>query len=116
MGGMGFLTGSTYVVHCRNSTRGKVWRRVRARSFLPIGPFFVERAMDTVTNELFLSAVLGKPVIDQQGHEIGTLWDLAMAPGEVSPQVSTILVKKGKQVIAFPWQDILLFNSFVISI
>ena len=72
--------------------------------------------MDTVTNELFLSAVLGKPVIDQQGHEIGTLWDLAMAPGEVSPQVSTILVKKGKQVIAFPWHDILLFNSFVISI
>ncbi|HEY6872413.1 MAG TPA: CBS domain-containing protein [Geobacteraceae bacterium] len=72
--------------------------------------------MDNVMNELFLSSVLGKPVINQQGHEIGTLWDLVMAPGEVFPQVSILLVKKGKQIFSFPWHDILLFNSFVISV
>jgi CBS domain-containing protein/sporulation protein YlmC with PRC-barrel domain len=72
--------------------------------------------MDNVMSELFLSSVLGKPVIDQQGHEIGALWDLVMAPGEVFPQVSTILVKKGKQIFPFSWHDILLFNSFVISV
>lgn len=72
--------------------------------------------MDTVMNELFLSSVLGKPVINQQGQGIGMLWDLVMTPGEVFPEVSSILVKKGKNIFTFPWHDILLFNSFVISV
>ena len=72
--------------------------------------------MQTVMNELFLSSVLGKPVINQHGHEIGTLWDLVMTPGEVFPEVSNLLIKKGKNIFSFPWHDIVLFNSFVISI
>ena len=72
--------------------------------------------MQTVMNELFLSSVLGKPVINQHGHEIGTPWDLVMTPGEVFPEVSNLLIKKGKNIFSFPWHDIVLFNSFVISI
>src|SRR6266702_1423682 len=72
--------------------------------------------MQTVMNELFLSSVLGKPVINQNGHEIGTLWDLVMTPGEVFPEVSNLLIKKGKNIFSFPWHDIVLFNSFVISV
>src|SRR5512144_2723949 len=72
--------------------------------------------MDTVMSDLFLSSVLGKPVIDQQGQEIGKLWDLVMIPGEGFPEVSHLLVKKRKLIFSFPWPEIMLFNSFVISV
>lgn len=72
--------------------------------------------MDTVMSDLFLSSVLGKPVINQQGQEIGKLWDLVMIPGEGFPEVSHLLVKKGKRIFSFPWHEITLFNSFVISV
>jgi magnesium transporter len=72
--------------------------------------------MNTLSNELFLSSVLGRPVIDQQGREIGRLWDLVMIPGEGFPEVSHLLVKKGKQIFSFSWHEIALFNSFVISV
>jgi len=72
--------------------------------------------MNTIINELFLSSVLGKPVINEQGREIGKLWDLIMIPGDGFPEVSCLLVKKGQQIYSFPWRDISLFNSFVISV
>jgi len=67
-------------------------------------------------SEIFLSTVLGKTVINAQGHEIGKLWDLIMVPGEVFPQVSHLLVKKGSRVLALPWKRISLFNRYVISV
>ena len=72
--------------------------------------------MNSLLNELFLSSVLGRPVIDQQGREIGRLWDLVMVPGEGFPEVSHLLVKKGKSTSSYSWHDIALFNSFVISV
>jgi magnesium transporter len=72
--------------------------------------------MNAVINELFLSSVLGRPVINQQGREIGKLWDLIMVPGDGFPEVSHLLVKKGKNLFFFPWNSISLFNSFVISV
>jgi magnesium transporter len=72
--------------------------------------------MNNLMNELFLSSVLGRPVIDQQGREIGRLWDLVMVPGEGFPEVSHLLVKKGRSIVSFSWHEIALFNSFVISI
>jgi CBS domain-containing protein/sporulation protein YlmC with PRC-barrel domain len=67
-------------------------------------------------SEIFLSTVLGKTVINPQGHEIGKLWDLIMVPGEVFPQVSHLLVKKNARIFALPWKRISLFNRYVISI
>ncbi|HEY6838807.1 MAG TPA: PRC-barrel domain-containing protein, partial [Geobacteraceae bacterium] len=72
--------------------------------------------MNTVMNELFFSEVLGKTVINEQGREIGKLSDLLMVPGEVFPEVSHLLVKKKKDVLAIPLKDILLFNRIVISV
>lgn len=72
--------------------------------------------MEKVMNELFFSSVLGKPVINTQGEEIGALFDLVMSPGEIFPEVSNLLVKKGKNVFSLPWHDIQLFTSFVISV
>ncbi len=67
-------------------------------------------------NELFLSSVLGKTVINEQGQEIGKLWDMIMVPGEVIPEVSHLLVKKHKQIFSIPWQEISLFTHVVISV
>ncbi len=72
--------------------------------------------MPTHINELFLSSVLDKTVIDEQGREIGRLADLVMAAGEVFPEVSHLLIKGKKRIMAVPWGKISLFNSFVISV
>jgi magnesium transporter len=71
--------------------------------------------MNRTSNELFLSSVLGKPVIDERGVEFGKLWDLIMDPGDVFPEVSHLLVKKGNTISSIPWENINLFNPFVIS-
>lgn len=71
--------------------------------------------MNVTINELFLSSVLGKTVINRQGMEIGKLHDLVMVPGEVFPAVSRLLVKRGKEIISIPWKNISLFNPVVIS-
>ncbi len=67
-------------------------------------------------NEVHLSRVLGKTVINDRGKEIGTLDDLVMVPGEGFPQVSHIIVRNRKQRIVIPWPAITLFNRFVISV
>ncbi len=67
-------------------------------------------------NELYLSSVLNKIVINEQGKEIGRLWDLVMVPGEVFPEVSHLLVKLKKKIFAVPWRDIPLFNPVVITV
>ncbi len=67
-------------------------------------------------NEMYFSAVLGKTVINEQGQEIGSLFDLVMVPGETFPEVSHLVVKGRKRLVAIPWHAILLFNQFVISV
>jgi magnesium transporter len=67
-------------------------------------------------NELYLSAILGKPVINERGGKIGILYDLVMVPGETFPEVSRLIVKERKRLVAIPWHSILLFNKFVISV
>ncbi len=67
-------------------------------------------------DEVNLSRVLDKTVIDEKGQEIGKLDDLIMIPGEGFPQVSHLIVRSRKQLIIIPWLAITLFNRFVISI
>ena len=67
-------------------------------------------------NEVYLSRVLGKTVINDKGQEIGALADLVMVPGETFPQVSHVIVSDRKRLLAIPWSDIALFNRFVISV
>jgi len=61
-------------------------------------------------SELYLSAVLGKTVIDELGREIGKLHDLIMVPGKIFPEVSHLLVRQRKETLAIPWRDVSLFN------
>ncbi|HTP66311.1 MAG TPA: CBS domain-containing protein, partial [Geobacteraceae bacterium] len=75
-----------------------------------------EKSMNIVMSELYLSAVLGKTVIDELGREIGKLSDLIMVPGEIFPEVSHLLVKRRKDTVSIPWQEVSLFNPYVISV
>jgi len=72
--------------------------------------------MNIIMSELYLSTVLGKTVIDELGQEIGKLRDLIMVPGEIFPQVSHLLVAKRKETLCIPWQEVSLFNPYVISV
>jgi flagellar motility protein MotE (MotC chaperone)/sporulation protein YlmC with PRC-barrel domain len=72
--------------------------------------------MNIIMSELYLSAVIGKTVIDELGREMGRLSDLIMVPGEIFPEVSHLLVRMRKDTVSIPWQEVSLFNPFVISI
>jgi CBS domain-containing protein/sporulation protein YlmC with PRC-barrel domain len=76
----------------------------------------MEHPMNDQINEMYFSTVLGKTVINERGREIGTLSDLVMVPGEGFPEVSRLIVKQKKRLVAVPWRAILLFNRFVISV
>jgi CBS domain-containing protein/sporulation protein YlmC with PRC-barrel domain len=72
--------------------------------------------MNNLMNELYLSSVLDKTVINEQGQEIGRLRDMIMVPGEGFPEVSHLLVKGKHDTFSIPWENISLFNKFVISV
>jgi len=67
-------------------------------------------------SDIFLSAVLDRPVISLSGQEIGRLWDVAMSPGEPLPLVKHLLVRKGGKIRRVAWADIALFNHVVVSL
>jgi len=71
--------------------------------------------MNTEFNELYLSAVIGRSVINSKGDELGTLRDLIMVPGEVFPEVSHIVFKSRKGLKTLPWNEVALFTHVVIS-
>jgi magnesium transporter len=72
--------------------------------------------MNIIMSELYLSAVLGKTVIDELGREIGKLRDLVMVPGKIFPEVSHLLVRQRRDTVSIPWHDVSLFNPYVVSI
>ena len=72
--------------------------------------------MATEINEIYLSAVIGRSVINSKGNELGILRDLIMIPGEVFPEVSHIVIKSRKGLKSLPWNEVSLFTHVVISI
>ena len=71
--------------------------------------------MTTEYNQIYLSTVLGRPVINNKGEVIGKLRDLVMVPGEVFPEVSKIIIKTRTGLKSLPWSEISLFTHVVIS-
>ncbi len=71
--------------------------------------------MTTEFNEIYLSAVIGRSVINSKGDEIGLLRDLIMIPGDVFPEVSHIVIKARKGLKTLPWNEVALFTHVVIS-
>ncbi|QEM68566.1 magnesium transporter [Geobacter sp. FeAm09] len=71
--------------------------------------------MNTEYSEIYLSAVIGRSVINSRGEELGLLRDLIMVPGEVFPEVSHIVIKGRKGKMLLPWSEVSLFTHVVIS-
>src|SRR5512133_23702 len=72
--------------------------------------------MTTEFNEIYLSAVIGRSVINSKGDELGILRDLVMVPGDVFPEVSHIVIKSRKGLKTLPWSEVALFTHVVISV
>ncbi|MEG0072713.1 MAG: CBS domain-containing protein [Raoultibacter sp.] len=54
---------------------------------------------------LYLSQVLGKPVIDATGEKIGTISDLAISTGEVFPRITSLAFRgPGKTPFMISWR------------
>src|SRR5450759_2652308 len=54
---------------------------------------------------LYLTRLIGKPVVDATGETIGTISDLAIAPGEVFPRVTALaFVGPGKTPFMLSWR------------
>jgi len=66
-------------------------------------------------NEIYLSSVIGRTVINSNGDRIGVLRDLIMIPGEVFPEVSHIVIKSRQGTKTLPWSEVALFTHVVIS-
>ena len=71
--------------------------------------------MTTEFNEIYLSAVIGRSVINSKGETLGILRDLIMVPGDVFPEVSHIVFKSRKGLKTLPWSEVALFTHVVIS-
>ncbi|HJV64398.1 MAG TPA: CBS domain-containing protein [Geomonas sp.] len=66
--------------------------------------------------QLYLSAVLKKPLINAAGQKLGTVCDLAITPDEEFPIVSQVLIRRKGQTYAVGWDKVVLFNPTVISV
>ncbi|MBI1822395.1 MAG: CBS domain-containing protein [Nitrospirae bacterium] len=63
---------------------------------------------------VYVSELLGIPVLDQSGEEIGRVKDFFIAGGEIFPKVSSILYGFRKDYI-LPWEMVLIYNRRFIS-
>jgi magnesium transporter len=67
-------------------------------------------------HQLYLSAVLKKPLTNASGQLLGRVCDLAITPGEEFPIVSQVLIRRGGETYAVGWDKVVLFNPAVISV
>jgi CBS domain-containing protein/sporulation protein YlmC with PRC-barrel domain len=67
-------------------------------------------------HQLYLSAVLKKPLTNASGQLLGKVWDLAITPGEEFPIVSQVLIRREGVTYAIAWDRVVLFNPAVISV
>ena len=69
----------------------------------------------TLIGEVFVADVLGKPVLDPVGEEIGRLRDIAVEGGGPFPRAAGLLLEKKNKVLYLPWEDLSIFNRRIIS-
>jgi CBS domain-containing protein/sporulation protein YlmC with PRC-barrel domain len=68
-----------------------------------------------LVGEVFVADVIGKPVLDPSGEEIGKLRDIAVVGGGSFPRAAGLLLEKKKTVRFLPWEDVSIFNRRIIS-
>ena len=68
-----------------------------------------------LVGELFVADVLGKPVLDPMGEEIGRLRDIAVVGGGPFPRAAGLLLERKRTVLFLPWEELSIFNRRIIS-
>jgi magnesium transporter len=66
--------------------------------------------------EVFVSEVLGKPILDAAGEEIGRVKDFIVSPGEIFPKVAFVVVTGPRGLIVIPWEQVAFFNKKFLSL
>jgi len=72
--------------------------------------------MPFFAGEIFVSEVMGKPVLDRTGEEMGKLKDIIVGVGDPFPAVVALLLASGRNSCIIAWDQINLFNRRVISV
>ena len=60
--------------------------------------------------QVYLSQVVGRPVLDRHGEPIGKVADLIVAIGDRYPPVTGLVVKTERRRIFLPWADVASFD------
>src|SRR5476649_2660571 len=68
------------------------------------------------SQQLYLSAVLNKPMTDASGQLLGRLWDLTVTPNKRFPVVSELLFRRNGGIYCVTWDRVVLFNPAAISV
>jgi sporulation protein YlmC with PRC-barrel domain len=61
--------------------------------------------------QVYLSQVVGRPVLDRHGEPIGKVADLIVAIGDRYPPVTGLVVKTDRRRIFLPWADVASFDA-----
>jgi CBS domain-containing protein/sporulation protein YlmC with PRC-barrel domain len=61
--------------------------------------------------QVYLSQVVGRPVLDRHGEPIGKVADLIVAIGDRYPPVTGLVVKTDRRRIFLPWADVASFDT-----
>jgi CBS domain-containing protein len=61
--------------------------------------------------QVYLSQVVGRPVLDRHGEPIGKVADLIVAIGDRYPPVTGLVVKTDRRRIFLPWADVARFDA-----
>lgn len=72
--------------------------------------------MSYFLEEVFVSEVLEKPVLDAAGQELGRVKDFIVSPAEIFPKVSSIVVKGRHGPVIIPWEKVAFFNKKFLSL
>ncbi len=65
--------------------------------------------------EVFVADILGKPVLDPRGEEIGKVKDIAVEAGVRFPRAIGLSLERKKALRYLPWEDLSIFNRRIIS-
>jgi CBS domain-containing protein/sporulation protein YlmC with PRC-barrel domain len=69
-----------------------------------------------ITDDIFLSELLNRPVLDRRGNEIGKIKDLNVIPGETFPVVEGLYLQSPKGLFYIPIYDASVLNKRYISL
>ena len=69
-----------------------------------------------ITDDIFISELLNRPVLDRKGNVIGKIKDLNVVPGATFPVVEGIYLKNPQGTSYVPMKDINVLNRRVVAI